>query len=396
MARKPEGRLTKAEAVVVKALLAKGWRNQDIQALVNVGRPATINSARVTEVKQNARIAVASDEAVAFYIARKKAFDPRTGLNLFDDERLTRSREAMVVAVQIFNSPTLSFKTEIFAILVNVAWTYLLHEHYIRKKVKIVGDDGRTLLLSQMLRRQDCPLSAGMKRNLDAIKLIRDDVEHNLLGKSDAKWLPMFQACCLNYDKIIREFFGEGLSLQNELAVALQFARLNMDQISELQKYEIPERIEALDARLREGLSDEDLTDLEYQFRVVYTLDSAAKSKAHMQFIHPGSNEAEEIRNILVKYKAADDLYPHKPARVIALVAERSGKRFTSYNHTQAWRKYAARPRKGDQQPHNTNKDHCIYHSAHGDYTYSEKWIDFLVAEMATAEGYAAICATRI
>ncbi|MBU7588442.1 MAG: DUF3644 domain-containing protein [Sphingopyxis terrae] len=290
----------------------------------------------------------------------------------------------------------MGFKTEIFAILVNVAWTYLLHEHYIRKKVKIVGDDGRTLLLSQMLRRQDCPLSAGMKRNLDAIKLIRDDVEHNLLGKSDAKWLPMFQACCLNYDKVIRELFGEGLSLQNELAVALQFARLNMEQISALQKYEIPERIEALDARLREGLSDEDLADLEYQFRVVYTLDSAAKSKAHMQFIHPGSNEAEEIRNILVKYKTADDLYPHKPARVIALVSERSGKRFTSHNHTQAWRKYAARPRKGDQQPHNTNKDHCIYHAAHGDYTYSEKWIDFLVAEIATAEGYAAICATRI
>jgi hypothetical protein len=396
MARKAEGRLTRAEAVVVKALLAKGWRNQDIQALVNVGRPATINSARVTEVKQNARIAAASEEAVAFYIAKKKAFDPRTGLNLFDDERLIRSREARAVAVQIFNSPTLSFKTEIFAILVNVAWTYLLHEHYSRKKVKIVGEDGRTLLLSQMLRRQDCPLSAGMKRNLDAIKLIRDDVEHNLLGKSDAKWLPMFQACCLNYDKVIRELFGEALSLKSELAVALQFGRLNMDQISELQKYEIPERIEALDARLREGLSEADLADLEYQFRVIYTLDSAAKSKAHMQFIHPGSNEAEEIRNILVKYKTADDLYPHKPARVIALVAERSGRRFTGHNHTQAWRKYGARPRRGDQQPHNTNKDYCIYHAAHGDYTYSENWIDFLAAEIATDDGYAAICATRI
>ena len=121
-----------------------------------------------------------------------------------------------------------------------------------------------------------------------------------------------------------------------------------------------------------------------------------AASSSGMQFIHPGSNEAEEIRNILVKYKTADDLYPHKPARVIALVSERSGKRFTSHNHTQAWRKYAARPRRGDQQPHNTNKDHCIYHAAHGDYTYSEKWIDFLVAEIATAEGFAAICATRI
>ena len=155
--------------------------------LVNVGRNATINSARITEVKQNENLAPASDDAVDFFIVKKKSFDPKTGLNFFDDERLIRAREAMVLAVQIFNSPSLKFKTEVFSILVNVAWTYLLHEFYIRKKVKVVGDDGRTLLLNQMIKRQDCPLSPGMKKNLEALKLIRDDVKHNLLGKSDAK-----------------------------------------------------------------------------------------------------------------------------------------------------------------------------------------------------------------
>jgi hypothetical protein len=96
-----------------------------------------------------------------------------------------------------------------------------------------------------------------MKKNLEALKLIRDDVEHNLLGKSDAKWLPLFQACCLNFDKVICQLFGNDLSLQNELSFALQFARLNVEQITELQKYEIPEHIEALDARLKEGLTEE-------------------------------------------------------------------------------------------------------------------------------------------
>lgn len=52
--RKREGALTKNEKRIVKALLNAKWRNQDIQALVNVGRAATINSARITEVKKNA------------------------------------------------------------------------------------------------------------------------------------------------------------------------------------------------------------------------------------------------------------------------------------------------------------------------------------------------------
>ena len=54
--RKREGRLTAEEECIVKGLLSHGWRNQDIQALVNVGRIATINSARITEVKQNLAI----------------------------------------------------------------------------------------------------------------------------------------------------------------------------------------------------------------------------------------------------------------------------------------------------------------------------------------------------
>ena len=48
VARKKQGGLTEEEKPIVKALLAKGWRNQDIQALVNTGREATINSGRIT------------------------------------------------------------------------------------------------------------------------------------------------------------------------------------------------------------------------------------------------------------------------------------------------------------------------------------------------------------
>jgi hypothetical protein len=133
--RNPAGALTTEERRIVKALLKDAWRNQDIQALVNIGRKATINSARITEVKKNDEVQPASGAAVDFYRAKKAAYDAKTGLNLYDDERLIRAREAMVLAVQVFNSPSLSFKTEVFAILANVAWTYILHEFYKRKSV---------------------------------------------------------------------------------------------------------------------------------------------------------------------------------------------------------------------------------------------------------------------
>ena len=110
-------------------------------------------------------------------------------------------------------------------------------------------------------------------------------------------------------------------------------------------------------------------------------MDAASKSKSHIEFVRPDSAEGKEIRNVLVQYKAADHLFPHKPSQVVRLVQERSGVRFTSHNHTQAWRLHDVRPRGGVKQPENTNKDYCIYHAAHNDYTYSEKWVERLVEE---------------
>lgn len=394
--RSKQGALTDSEKAIVKALLAKDWRNQDIQALVNIGREATINSARITEAKNDPTVVAASDEEVEFYQIKKNSYDPRTGLNLYDHERLIRAREAMILAVHVFNSPATRFKTEVFTMLANVAWTYLLHEFYERKGVKIVGKDGRSLLLGQMVDRHDCPLTKGMKDNLRSLKTLRDDVEHKLLGRADAKWLGLFQANCLNFDKAMCSLFGKRLSLAHDLSFAIQFTRMNVEQLSTLNRYEIPAHIDAVDARLTEGMTEAQLADLEYQFRVVYTFDAATKPKAHFQFILPDSAEGKAIHNVLVQHKLADHMYPHKPGEVASLVRQRTGKNFTLHTHTQAWRKFGARPQKGVAQPENTKREYCIYHAAHGDYTFSDKWVEFLVGIVEDNKKFAELRAFRI
>ena len=50
-------------------------------------------------------------------------------------ELLTKSREAMLCAVQIFNNPNIIFKSESFIVLANISWTYLLHAYYRNNKI---------------------------------------------------------------------------------------------------------------------------------------------------------------------------------------------------------------------------------------------------------------------
>ncbi|MFS8051546.1 DUF3644 domain-containing protein [Rhizobium sp. BR 317] len=379
MPKKGNG-LTAEEKSIIKALLMKGERNQDIHALINYERDATVNFGRISGVKK-AAVLPASDDMITAYVRRKRSFDPVTGLNPYYHERLIRAREAMILAVTIFNNGAYRFKTEVFAVLANVAWTYLMHDYYERvKKVSILNADGTTFSLSHMLSRPDCQLSKGIKQNLSALKEIRDAVEHNLFGHSDGKWLSLFQACCLNFDKTITDLHGPRVSLQHNLSIALQFGKIAMGQAVDLHQFDIPENIRALDAALAVGKSEEELNDIEYQFKVVYTLDSASKGKAHIQFVHPDSEEGRQIHNVLQKFKIADDLYPFKPGDVVAAV-KKAGKKFTMADHTQAWQVAKVRPAKVSKAPEKTDRNFCIYHASHNDYTYNQKWIDYLISK---------------
>ncbi len=51
-------------------------------------------------------------------------------------ELVEKSREAALAAVQIFNNPQVTFKSEIFIVLMNIAWTYLLHAYYRKKGIE--------------------------------------------------------------------------------------------------------------------------------------------------------------------------------------------------------------------------------------------------------------------
>lgn len=374
--------LTDEEKRVIKALLAQGKRNQDIHALINYEREDTINFGRIAGVRKDDAISPASPEEVSFFLRKKHSFDPVTGLNLYRDERLIRAREAMILAVSIFNSGNLRFKTEVFAVLANIAWTYILHEHYDRKGIKPLNADGTTFALSFMLSRADCPVSKGIKNNLRSLKAIRDDAEHKMLGRSDTKWLSLFQACCLNFEKTLTDMFGKRTSLQGELSVALQFGKLDIEHAAQISAYDIPPNITALDALLKKDMNEDEIGDLEYQFRVVYTFDNASKGSAHIQFLSPESAEGKGVQNVLQKFKIADELFRYKPGDVVKIVRKASGKIFSMVDHTKAWQRHKVRPLTGTKSPEKTDRSYCIYHSAHRDYTYNDKWIELLVAEL--------------
>lgn len=381
--------LSENEKRIAKKLLGDGETYQDVQQLINTGRSPSVNPGRFAGWK-TWPIEPETDDEIARFRYEKSLVDLKSGLSPIDDERLYRSREAMLAAVENFNSPTKLFKIQIFPVLSQIAWTYLLHEYYERKGVEIVNEDGNSLLLSQMLNREDCPLGEDVKKNLSALKILRDNVEHKLLSSIGRTYWTLFQANCLNFDQTIRKLFGERTGLQDSLSLSLQFGKMQVDQLAKLQTYDLTPAIEAIDQAIIDQVGISGKEGPSYKFKVSYHFEKATKGDSHIVF-NNNNPDTGKVSNILMQKVVGDELWTHKPTTVIAKVREHTGENFTSHHHQLAWKKFGARPRKGAKNPSDCKKDYCHFHSAHNDYTYSDKWVEFLVGVVSNPEEFEAL-----
>lgn len=97
------------------------------------------------------------------------------------------------------------------------------------------------------------------------------------------------------------------------------------------------------------------------------------------------------MSNVLTQKVVGDELWPHKPASVVSKVRAATELNFTAHHHQLAWKKFGVRPRANAKNPADCKKDFCHYHSAHKDYTYSDKWVEYLIAVVSNPEEFSAL-----
>ncbi|MBT2131310.1 DUF3644 domain-containing protein [Aliiroseovarius lamellibrachiae] len=376
------GGLNVYEKRIVRGFLNEHWRAQDIVTEINSFRPCTVNVGRIYDVRDDPNQKAAAKKELEEYRAFKRSFDAQTGLSPFLDERLVKSREAMLLAVQVFNSPAISFRAETFSVLAVIAWTYLAIEFADENDLPTKRQNGSAISLSDFLKHNGCPFSEGIKNNLKAVISIRDSVEHNLVGPRIGDWLGVFQACCVNYEKKIVELFGERLSLSKELAFSLQFSGISIEQSETMLRSELPQAIKAINSEVFDGLTEDQQSDQEFQFSVVYTTVAGSKSSSFVRFISPDSAEGEDVKNVLVKHKPSALTHPFLAGQVVIEVNNRTGGQFNQHMHTQAWKSKKVRPVGGVERPEKTNLDYCYYNPTYKSYSYNERWVQLLCKEV--------------
>ena len=271
-------------------------------------------------------------------------------------ELLTKSREAMLSAVQIFNNPNIQFKSESFIILSNIAWMYLLHAFYREKKIEYRYHDmgvarkryHRTKKgaykyweLERCLNEDKSPIDNITSSNLRFLIGLRHEIEHQMTTKIDEYLSARFQSCCLNYNLYIKKLFGSKYAIDKHLSVSLQFSTINEEQTEKLKEFtDLPKNIATYINDFDDKLSDELYNDIRFSYRVLYVPKSAnnkGQADKVIEFIPANTPEAEGLNKeyVLIKEK---EKQKHLPSNIVTLMKDKGFTQFSMHKHTQLWK----------------------------------------------------------
>jgi len=281
-------------------------------------------------------------------------------------ELLLKSREAALAAVQIFNSPMLTFKSEIYIVLMNIAWTYLLHAYYRNQKIeyryytksgnrrrfdKTKHGADKYWELERCLNDKMSPIDKDVGNNLRFLIGIRHEIEHQMTGRLDPTLSAKFQACCLNYNYYVKKLFGEKHGIDKYLAFSLQFSSISQDQAKQLPSpSEMPAYISAFISDFEGQLSDEEFNSPRFAYRVLFVPKTANRKGQADEVIEFVKADTELASNFNKSYAIIKETErpKHLPSGVVKIMRQEGFEAFSIHWHTQLWKnKDAKRPGKG-------------------------------------------------
>lgn len=300
------------------------------------------------------------------------------------NELILKSREAALAAVQIFNNPLVTFKSELFIVTMCIAWTYLLHAYYKRQGVTYyyyeTSQNGRrrydktkygakkAWVLETCINNEDCPLDEPTCSNLRFLIGIRHEIEHQMTMRIDDGISAKFQACVLNYNAYLKTLFGEYRDISTMQPISLQFSSVSREQLNTLPSVEdYPSNIQGFISDFEKELDEDVFNDARFSYRVLFVQKTANRKGQADKVIEFIRSDSELARGVNISYALTKDAEKKKyrPKDIVELMKSEGYKRFNTTRHTELWKALDAK---------HVCKGNGII--VCGQWYWYEKWVD--------------------
>jgi hypothetical protein len=186
-----------------------------------------------------------------------------------------------------------------------------------------------------------------MRANLEFLIELRHEIEHRSTTRIDDAVSTQLQACCLNFNEVIKAQFGPQYGLERRLPIALQFMTFSSDQRAVLKRgMNLPRNIETLMDDFSARMTPEEKLDPHFAFRVNFTPVLANRQAGADEVIEFSKATPQEAG--AVAFIKEVDRKKYRPGHIVAMMKAEGYRGFNMQSHTDLWQSGKAKdPRLG-------------------------------------------------
>lgn len=195
------------------------------------------------------------------------------------------------MAIEIYNKPTIKYRVEGFSFFICNAWELMLKAYLISKygedSIYYKDNPNRTITLENCLQKIFTNEKTPLRRNLLKIIELRNTSTHFITEEYEMVYIPLFQACILNFVEKMQEFHGVDMTEivpQNFLTLAVSMKALDESIIRAKYPEEIASKI--ID------------TNNQLELMIAENNQSFAIKVEHLHFITKDKNKATSFVHI--------------------------------------------------------------------------------------------------
>jgi hypothetical protein len=316
--------------------------------------------------------------------------------------------DAALLAVEVYNKPRATFRSEAYITMMVIAWTRLFHAHfnvtigdkyYYKKKKSTryerVDGEKKAWELSTCISKYG-KLAEPAMRNLEFFIKLRNRIEHRHIDKREVDVLIFgeCQALLYNFENALIGLFGKEYALNESLVYSLQLSHLRSREQQTASKAALSKDLRDVVAyvdRYRSSLPDEVFASQEYSIKLLQIpkISNTNRTDLAVEFVRwdelsQDDKEAYHKITALVKDRKvtveAANVGKLKAGDVVRRVKGAiPGILFSFHTHLCLYRLFAIRPPGSAEDPFDTDTKYCHYDEAHNDYVYQESWPQLII-----------------
>ncbi|MDR1773348.1 MAG: DUF3644 domain-containing protein [Clostridioides sp.] len=306
----------------------------------------------------------------------------------FKSSLVDKSIEAFILGLEIYNKPTIRYRIEGFSFFIINAWELMLKAELLNRNESIYykEDSTRTLSVSNVVKKIYTDKNTRIRLNLEKIIELRNISTHYITEDYELKYAPLFQACVLNFVNEIKRFHDRDIEKyisQNFLIITTIYEPLTNEQIKLKYPSEIAEKFirqaNEVDVLSNEYNSDKFSINIKQKLYIT-------KKKDEADFTVSIKKDSENEVAIVKELKDPSDTHKYNFNTVITAVTQRLKKKQIKIGYQKGFNSHVLKLVicfYDVKQNEEFAYEHIIGNQNY--FTYSQKFIDFIVSEIEKA-----------